>query len=429
MRDVRVLAARTVAAVAVHGQSLNRELARNEAELDGRDRGLLRELCYGSLRWYPLLSTLVGRLLSKPLTAKDGDIHALLVVGAYQLRFTRVPPHAALSATVGATRTLGKGWASGLVNGVLRNLQRRGDELLQQLPPSARAAHPEWLWQRIRKAWPTQADTIFTANNDYPPLCLRINSRQVTRDDYLAELAEAGIEATACELAVSGIRLAAPVDVAALPGFAEGRVSVQDEAAQLAAPLLNLQPGLRVLDACCAPGGKTGHILESAELASLVALDSDPRRLERVAANLERIGANAELRVGDATQPATWWSGQPFDRILLDAPCSGTGVIRRHPDIKLLRTPADITTLAAQQRVLLAALWPLLAPGGELLYATCSILPEENSDTIAAFLAAQADARELPLPPIGEAQAAGRQLLPVIGQADGFYYARLTKDV
>lgn len=427
VRDVRALAARTVAAVARHGQSLSRELAQREAELDRRDRGLLRELSYGSLRWYPLLAALISRLLSKPLAAKDADLMALLVVGAYQLRHTRVPPHAALSATVTATRALGKGWASGLVNGVLRNVQRRGDQLISQLEPAARAAHPQWLWERIGQAWPAQAGTIFAANNDYPPMCLRVNCRQTTRDDYLGELTAAGIAASPCTLATSGIRLNEPVDVGVLPGFATGRVSVQDEAAQLAAGLLNLEAGQRVLDACCAPGGKTGHILETADLATLVALDSDPQRLERVTANLERLGGKAELRTGDAAQPDSWWDGQPFDRILLDAPCSGTGVIRRHPDIKLLRTPADVATLASQQQGLLKALWPLLAPGGELLYATCSILPEENSDTIVAFLAAQPDARELPLPPIGEPQAAGRQLLPAVGQADGFYYARLTK--
>lgn len=427
MNDVRALAAQVVAAVALEGGSLGRELARRENVLDGRDRGLLRELCYGTLRWHPLLQAVIERLLAKPFKRKDADIEQLLLVGAYQLMHTRIPEHAAISATVESCRLLGKSWATGLANGVLRNVQRRGTAVIDQLPMPARDAHPEWLWQRIHGAWPEQAEGIFHANNDYPPFYLRVNERRTSRDDYLAELGAAGIDAMPCEIATTGIRLERAVDVTQLPGFGEGMVSVQDEAAQLAAPLLDLQPGQRVLDACCAPGGKTGHILEAALDLDLCALDSDPERLRRVEENLRRLQLNARLVTGDACDPAAWWDGRPFDRILLDAPCSGTGVIRRHPDIKLLRTERDIATLAVRQGKLLAALWPLLAPGGLLVYATCSILPTENRDVVGDFITAHTDAVALPMPGWGVPQPVGRQLLPQRAGCDGFYYARLGK--
>jgi 16S rRNA (cytosine967-C5)-methyltransferase len=255
-----------------------------------------------------------------------------------------------------------------------------------------------------------------------------VNRRRATRESYLDALSAAGIEADPCALADSGIRLRAPRDISALPDFDAGSASVQDEAAQLAAPLLQAEPGQRVLDACCAPGGKTGHLLEQQPDLDLWALDSVPERLDRVAANLNRLQLYARLIAGDATRPATWWDGKHFDRILLDAPCSGTGVIRRHPDIKLLRTAADIVQLAALQLQLLQALWPLLAPGGVLLYATCSILPEENTQVLERFLALTPDAREFPIAADwGLAQPVGRQLLPGANACDGFYYARLRK--
>lgn len=424
--DCRALAAIALAGV-TQGLSLGAQLSRAEAQVKPRDRALLRELCYGSLRWHPQLSALLQPLLSKPLKEKDADIQQLLIVGAYQLLHTRVPDHAAIAASVEATRALGKGWASGLVNGVLRNVQRTGVERLAKLPAAAQVAHPQWLWQRLLKDWPDRADGIFAGNNDHPPMCLRVNVRQGDRPAYLQQLQSAGIDASPCAWAISGLRLATPVDVAALPGFTEGAVSVQDEAAQLAAQLLDLAPGQRVLDACCAPGGKTGHILEAQpDLAELWALDSDAGRLQRVADNLQRLQLNARLLSGDAGNPEAWWDGHRFDRILLDAPCSGTGVIRRHPDIKLLRTAADITQLALLQGRLLRALWPLLPVGGVLLYATCSVLPEENTDVIAAFLRDTPSAQEWPIDAEwGIAQPAGRQLLPSVGGCDGFFYARL----
>lgn len=424
--DCRAAAAQVLAAVCDAGQSLERQLARVEPGVRERDRALLRELCYGGLRWQPLLRELLQPLLRKPLKERDGDIRQLLVVGAYQLLYTRIPPHAAISSAVDAARALGKQWAAGLINAVLRGLQRERDALFERLPPHAAAAHPRWLWEALRTAWPAQADAIFAANNAHPPMCLRVNRSRGTAQEYLATLAAAGIAAERCAWAPEGVRLAAATDVTLLPGFADGAVSVQDEAAQLAAHLLDVQAGQRVLDACCAPGGKTAHLLELQPDIALSALDVSAERLQRVAANLQRLQLHAALHSGDATQPQAWWDGRPFERILLDAPCSGTGVIRRHPDIKLLRTAADIAQLAQLQQRMLAALWPLLAPGGLLLYATCSVMPQENTQTIAHFLAGTADAREVPIAAEwGIAQPAGRQLLPALH--DGFYYALLRK--
>lgn len=429
LNDCRALAATALAAVAGHGQSLGFHLSRAENDVKPRDRALLRELCYGTLRWHPQLSALIKPLLQKPLKERDTDLHQLLLVGAYQLLYTRIPDHAALAATVEACRALGKTWATGLVNGVLRTLQREHEIRLAQLSPAAQVAHPEWLWQRLQNDWPEQAAEIFAANNQHPPMCLRVNTRQSPRAEYQRQLTGRGIEATPCAWAETGLRLANPIDVFELPGFAEGAVSVQDEAAQLAAPLLDLQPGQRVLDACCAPGGKTGHILEAQpQLAALWALDSDAARLTRVAENLARLGLTAHLLAGDARTPAAWWDGELFDRILLDAPCSGTGVIRRHPDIKLLRTAADISQFAQLQAELLRALWPLLTVGGVLVYATCSVLPEENTDVVSAFLRDTPDASEWAIADAwGLPQTAGRQLLPQTDGSDGFFYARLRK--
>lgn len=428
MLDCRAAAAQVLAAVCDAGQSLERQLARIEPEVRERDRGLLRELCYGGLRWQPLLRELLKPLLQKPLKERDGDIRQLLIVGAYQLLFLRIPPHAAISSAVDAARALDKKWAAGLINAILRTLQRDEKTLFDKLPPAAAVAHPDWLWKAIRAAWPEQAEAIFAANNTHPPMCLRVRHGLATPAQYSERLRAAGIEAEPCAFAVEGVRLENPCDVSLLPGFAEGEVSVQDEAAQLAAHLLDVKPGQRVLDACCAPGGKTAHILELQPAAKLSALDVSAERLQRVTANLQRLRLDARLIAGDARQPAGWWDGLPFERILLDAPCSGTGVIRRHPDIKLLRTPADIAQLAELQQQLLAALWPLLAPGGLLLYATCSIMPAENTRTIERFLATCADARERPIDAAwGIAQPAGLQLLPA--RHDGFYYALLEKTI
>lgn len=427
--DCRAAAAQIIAAVCTEGQSLERQLARLEPSVRERDRALLRELCYGSLRWHPQLSALVKPQLQKPLKKSDADIEQLLIVGAYQLLHTRIPAHAAIDTAVEASRALKKKWAAALINAVLRKLQREQQTLLEHLPEAACRAHPQWLWQRFRTAWPQHLETIAAANNHYPPMCLRVNALQKTREDYLLALESSAIAAAACALSADGIRLHEPTDVGKLPQFAEGAASVQDEAAQLAAVLLDAQPQQRVLDACCAPGGKTCHILErQPQLRELVALDIDATRLHRVESNLQRLQLQARTLAGDAATPQTWWDNEPFDRILLDAPCSGTGVIRRHPDIKLLRTENDIVQLAELQFQLLTALWPLLASDGVLLYATCSILPEENTRVLERFLAATNDARELVIDVAwGIAQPVGRQLLPSLDGCDGFYYARLRK--
>lgn len=427
----RLAAARALAAVLNGKASLGSSLPEVLDKVDARDRGLTQELAFGTARWQPRLAGLAERLLQKPFKVADRDVEALLLVGLYQLLHTRIPPHAAIGETVGCVDKLKKPWAKGLLNAVLRRAQREGQTLLGELErdPVIRLAHPRWLQKSLKANWPEQWEAICAANNAPPPMTLRVNRRQTDRDGYLAELQAAGIEAFACPFSEDGVRLAGALDVQRLPGFAEGRVSVQDEAAQLAARLLDLAPGQRVLDACCAPGGKTCHLLEREPgLAALTALDLEPRRLARVAENLQRLRLEAQLVAADARDTAAWWDGQPFQRILLDAPCSATGVIRRHPDIKLTRKAEDIPALARLQGEMLDALWPTLDVGGVLLYATCSVMPQENREVIAGFLARTPGARELDLPPgFGVPQPHGRQLLPQPDGHDGFYYAKLIK--
>jgi len=319
---------------------------------------------------------------------------------------------------------------------VLRRAQRESEALLAELEhdPVVRTAHPRWLQKSLKAFWPEQWEAICAANNAHPPMILRVNRRHHSRDAYLQLLSAAGVAAQACVYSQDGIVLDEAGDVRSLPGFAEGWISVQDEAAQLAAELLELAPGQRVLDACCAPGGKTCHILEvQPQLAGVVAVDLEAKRLVRVRENLDRLGLDAQLIAADGRDTQTWWDGQPFQRILLDAPCSATGVIRRHPDIKLTRQPEDIAALAQLQGELLDAMWQALEVGGILLYATCSTLPTENTEVIEAFLARTPGARELDIggqlgqPAAGLKQPHGRQLLAQEGGHDGFYYAKLIK--
>ncbi len=426
--DTRALAARALGEV-LKGKSLNQVLPAALAKASPRDRGLLQQLCYGTLRQAPRLIAILDRMLDKPLREKDSDVRGLLLCGLYQLEDTRIPDHAAVSATVAATRGLKKPWAKGMTNAVLRRFLRERDELTKDLEPAAEQCHPQWLLEAMEQQWPDQSAQIIAANNSQPPMTLRINTTRGDRQGYLDSLSELDIAARPGSISPEAIYLDTPSDVAALPGFEEGQVSVQDEAAQLAALVLQCEPGDRVLDACAAPGGKSCHILESQpELDELVAMDLDPQRLVRVEENLERLGHSARLLQGDGSQPPPELEAQSFDRILVDAPCSATGVIRRHPDVKVLRRAEDIASMGQQQVEILQGLWPLLKPGGILLYATCSILEGENDKTVEQFLRTQADARPLnPELDWGQATRFGRQVLPAPDGPDGLFYALLEK--
>jgi len=427
----RLAAARALAAVLSGKASLNSSLPLQLDKVEARDRGLTQDLAFGTARWQPRLSALADKLLQKPFKVADADVEALLLVGLYQLLYTRVPAHAAIGETVGCADKLKKPWAKALLNAVLRRAQRESAELLAEMErdPVVRTAHPRWLQKSLKGFWPEQWEAICAANNAHPPMILRVNRRHHSREAYLALLNQASVAASACVYSTDGIVLENPCDVRDLPGFVDGWISVQDEAAQLAADLLDLAPGQRVLDACCAPGGKTCHLLEAEPaLKGVVAIDLEAKRLVRVRENLDRLKLDAQLIACDARDTAQWWDGQGFQRILLDAPCSATGVIRRHPDIKLTRQPDDILALAVLQGELLDALWPTLEVGGVLLYATCSTLPTENTEVIAAFLARTPGARELDLATAaGIKQPHGRQLLAQEGGHDGFYYAKLIK--
>ncbi|MGQ9830990.1 MAG: 16S rRNA (cytosine(967)-C(5))-methyltransferase RsmB [Thermochromatium sp.] len=430
--ETRVAAARALSEVLDRGQSLTRVLSTDQTLGSADDQALMQELVYGTLRLLPRLRLIAGRLFQHPLRPRDGDLQALILIGLYQLAYMRIPPHAAVSATVEATRLLGKPQMAGLVNALLRRFQREGVALLTWADsrPESRWLFPDWLLARLRADWPDDWETIVAACNARAPMALRVNPLRGTRAHYLAELASAGIGARAIDGLATGVQLDQPRPSRELPGFAAGRVSIQDSGAQLAAQLLDAQPGERVLDACAAPGGKTAAILERAGNAlDLVAIDNDAVRLARVSATLDRLGLSARVWVDDATDPHGDWTAPPFDRILLDVPCSATGVIRRHPDIKWLRRPTDIGALAATQSRLLDAVWPLLRPGGRLLYATCSLLAEENEHQIQAFLARHPEARALDLPTDwGHPRPPGRQLLPTPQGHDGFFYALLMKN-
>jgi 16S rRNA (cytosine967-C5)-methyltransferase len=421
----RVQAARLLAQV-LDGASLSRVMPAVQGHTD--EAPLIQEFVYGSLRWHFLLSGLLRLLLEKPLRNKDRDVECLLRIGLYQLREMRIPAHAAVNETVRETRTMKKPWAKGLINGVLRRYQRDRDALEQQLDTAESVAHPQWLLNKLQHAYPETWADVCTASNQRPPMVLRVNERRQSVEAYLQELGEAGMDAKRHPVAPQALVLERACDVSSLPGFDEGRVSVQDAAAQLAAGLLDLGPGMRVLDACAAPGGKTAHILEQGESLEVWALEKDGARVQSLMQTLSRLGLDARVVEADAGDVEAWWDGRPFDRILLDAPCSATGVIRRHPDIRIHRRPADIDRLREEQQRLLRALWPLLRPGGMLLYATCSILPEENIDQVALFLDERVDAREFALPlEYGLKQSSGRQILPGEQGMDGFFYAGIIK--
>ena len=428
--DVRALAAQALAQVALRGVSLREAMERYAQRLpDSRDRALLMALVSDGARWWPRFDAALDRLLEQPLRKKAPVVHALLVLGLVQLEVLELADYAAVAATVEAVRALKRPQFTGLVNAVLRRWQRERATHLAALDaqPETRHAHPRWLAEAIARDWPAQAEAVLVADNREPPLMLRANRRHGTREALVERLRLDGQTAEPHSWLADAIVLPHSTDVTRLPGFDDGAFAVQDGAAQIAADLADLRGGLRVLDACAAPGGKACHLLERAEI-DLTALDSAPPRVDRIRQNLQRLRLDARLLTGDAGAPKAWWNRQPFDRILIDAPCSATGVLRRRPDVRLHRRASDIATLQAQQRRILGALWPLLAPGGRLLYITCSLLRAENEAIVGELLAAQPDAHAVAFElPAGQAAAVGWQILPGDGDLDGMYYAVLEK--
>lgn len=423
--NLRAVAAEVIFSVVDKGQSLSNALPFAQKKIAQRDSALLQEICYGVLRWLPRLEAITQQLMDKPLVGKQRVFHHLILVGLYQLGFMRIPAHAAVAETVDATIKLKKPQLKGLINAILRNYQRNQEELdqLAVAHDAGKYGHPSWFLKAMQKAYPEQWQEIIEANHQKAPMWLRVNSQHIASKDYLAMLQEQGIEASLLDHAKDAIQLASACDVYSLPNFEKGWVSVQDAAAQLAVDYLNPQPGELILDCCAAPGGKTCHILERQPDVKVVAMDIDDERLARVNQNLLRLNLKARVICGDAREPQKWWQEEQFDRILLDAPCSATGVIRRHPDIKWLRRAQDIEQLAKLQAEILDAMWGQLKTGGTLVYATCSVMPQENADQISAFLARTADAKLEPY----DQTSIGRQILPGQDNMDGFYYAVLNK--
>lgn len=399
-------------------------LVARQAALTAQQRAAIQDLSFGVLRHYGHYTALLDQLLQKPLT--DEAVKCLLLAALHQLESRKTAQHTVVDQAVRAALAMDKAWAKGLVNAVLRNFLRRREGLLlgvEQAGEVARYSHPQWWIDKLRIQYPDDWQSILAANNCHPPMTLRVNRRRCEVSAYLALLRQHDMDADL--VGEAALRLRQPVAVAKLPGFADGLVSVQDAGAQLAAPWLDVANGMRVLDACAAPGGKSAHLLEWADVR-LTALDHDPVRLEKVGDNLRRLGLQADCRCGDAAEPEGWWDGQPFERILADVPCSASGVVRRHPDIKWLRRPADIMAFAGQQERILGILWRLLAPGGKLLYVTCSIFSEENQQQIKSFLNTHSDARHLPLPEHPDVKMNQGQLIPD-DRHDGFFYALLEK--
>jgi 16S rRNA (cytosine967-C5)-methyltransferase len=444
-KNIRATAARVLTQVQ-YGQSLAQCLPAAEEKIEFDDIPFLRELCYGSCRWYFRLNALAKMLLEKPFQDHDEDLHQLLIVGLYQLDVQKKAAHAAIYETVEAAISLDKPYCKAVINACLRRYEREHVELNKFLGdnPVTLHSHPKWLVKALKKAWPDNYLEIMEANNQHPPFCLRVNQLHHSREEYLALLEQTGIPASAGKHAQHSIYLDHAINVFELPGFEEGWCSVQDEAAQLAAELLDPQAGETILDACAAPGGKTCHILESADDLKVTAIDLEEKRLLRVTENLERLNLDAKTIACDANDLNTWWNGECFDRILLDAPCAAIGVIRRHPDIKILRRKEDIEQLADVQLALLTSLWSTLKPGGRLVYATCSIMPMENADVVDTFIQAQNNAHQdvqvysLQDRPWGVESGNGRQLFPQLTiesenvekkeqSHDGFYYAVLEK--
>lgn len=425
--NLRTTAANIIYNIVIEGCSLSDEL-KKIVSLSPRDQAFVKALSFGVCRRYFYLDGMALQLLEKPLKVKDHDIYCLLLVGLFQLTDMRVPAHAAVAETVKAAEDFKKPWAKNLLNALLRNYLRRTEELKHQLSKQAYYEHPMWMIEKFKKDWPHDWKAILLANNQHPPFALRVNQQRISREKYLETLAEIPLQAHSILETETGVVLEKAIEVHELPGFTMGDVSVQDGAAQLAATLLKLEPGQRVLDACSAPGGKTTHILECQPEIELTAIDCDSERLELVKENLQRLHFTAKTICADVTDLKTWWDGLLYDRILLDAPCSASGIIRRHPDIKLLRREEDVKKLQEQQKKLIHILWQVLKPGGILVYATCSIFMDENTEVIKDFLLTNQDAVEDKIQAMfGKECALGRQILPGMLGMDGFYYERLRK--
>ncbi len=435
IKSSRQLACRWLTLVVSDGRSVNDLLARHDLcqQLSSSEQAFAKQILFGSLRYFHQLKAILDQLVEKPLKQKDQDVQVVLIMGIYQLRYLSVPDHAAISETVELTKTIGKSWASGLVNGCLRNYLRQLPAIETKLAKAKTYlySHPNWLIKQFESDWGERASAILEANNQQAPMCLRVNQQKITRADYLTELAENSIQASAHPLASDAVVLASACDVYQLPGFEQGKVTVQDAAAQLPVELMDLKPGLKVLDGCAAPGGKTTHILQRQPTTQLDSVEMSEKRLPRIRQTLQRLGFDCRLHCADILQHAQWWDGQLFDRILIDVPCSASGVIRRNPDIKLHRLKTDIAALVKLQAEILSSSWQLLKPGGRLVYATCSVFKAENQKQIEAFLA-EHSAHLVSLPASLETQlnreaSVGYQLFPGELMMDGFYLCALEK--
>nr|WP_255494674.1 16S rRNA (cytosine(967)-C(5))-methyltransferase RsmB [Luteibacter sp. Sphag1AF] len=428
--STRALAAEAMADVALAGHSLREVIDRTSKKIpDARDRALLMALLSEGARWWPRYDAAIDRLLDKPLRRNEPTIHALLVLGIIQLEVLELPGYAAVAATVEAARELRRPRLAGLVNAVLRRWQRERDTLITALDatPATRHAHPAWLAKAISSDWPGHAEDIFATNNQEPSLMLRVNRHRADREEVAEALRVSGQNVALHPWLTDALVLPHSTDVTRLPGFAEGHFAVQDGAAQVPVDLLDVRDGQRVLDACAAPGGKACHVLERADV-TLTAVEFEASRASRIQQNLDRLGLRASIIIGDAGAPDAWWDGVPFDRILIDAPCSATGVIRRRPDVRLHRRPNDIAALNAQQYRILDGLWPTLATGGRLVYVTCSLLRAENEAIVLHWLSTRSDARAVDITlPVGQAAAVGWQILPGNGDLDGMYFAVIEK--
>ena len=430
----REISAIVLSEVLRHRKHLDKTLSDHLEQLsDNRERKLTYELSYGVMRWYHQLYFITQQLLKKPVKEKDTDILALILMGLYQLKYLRIPDHAAISATVETTIKLGKPWARDLVNAILRKYQREQD-LIEHMVDGYRPAyysHPDWLINKLKMQWPEYWQNILATNNQYPPLHLRLDIGKHTREEYTDMLQEKGIEFYSSNYAQTGIGLINPLGVEEIPGFQEGYVSVQDFSAQLAVPLLDCLSDHRILDACAAPGGKTAHILEQdVMIRELVSVDISAERMKLLSNSLKRLGKTASMIVGDISNSADWWDGNQFDRILLDAPCSASGVIRRHPDIKYNRIPEQFSYLKCCQFELLTSVWPLLKSNGKLLYCTCSVLHEEADQQIAKFITQYNDAEIYPInADWGVNSQYGRHTIPGHDEGDGFYYSIIRKKI